>query len=588
MVHPQFAEDIRLIIWDLDETFWNGTLTEGGIQYRQDCHDLVCTLNARGVMNAICSKNDRAKIETILTNKGIWDQFIFPSIDWTAKGPRIASMLTQIGLRAQSVLFIDDNPMNLAQAVAAVPGLNIAGPEVIRHLGSAPQLAGKLDPNLTRLAQYKLKEAKTRAALITDDSTVDFLRKSEVQVLFDYDVEAHLDRAIELINRTNQLNFTKNRLPEDQEAARAELSALLSHNTSDAALIRVRDRFGDYGYVGFYLTRRIHNKRRLAHFCFSCRTLNMFIEHYVYGVLNKPDLTVRGEVLSDLYDSEVDVDWITPQTLASTTNEPTRSVQEFGPVFARGGCDLASLTHYMSLHTPKLTQEFNEPRNGQMLRRDHSAFLMPALDGGLSAAQLIAAKGLGYQPEDFETDLLSVAEPGSLCFLSFWADADIPVYRHKQSGLQVPYWLVGAQSHDLIARADLRAAVAKTDLQRERLEVLCRDYEFEGLLGPDEMVARYARILNAVPPQVHIVLMLANERGPLFFLNRDKPRHKHHQLLNIALRQVAARRSNVTLLDPENHIAVAQDLLDLNHFRRDVYHRLYLDLMQGLHLPKVA
>ena len=82
--------------------------------------------------------------------------------------------------------------------------------------------------------------------------------------------------------------------------------------------------------------------------------------------------------------------------------------------------------------------------------------------------------------------------------------------------------------------------------------------------------------------------MLANERGPLFFLNRDKPRHKHHQLLNIALRQVAEQRSNVTLLDPENHIAGARDLLDLNHFRRDVYHRLYLDLMQGLHLPKVA
>ncbi|WP_120503404.1 hypothetical protein [Sulfitobacter mediterraneus] len=532
MVHPQFAEDIRLIIWDLDETFWNGTLTEGGIQYRQDCHDLVRTLNARGVMNAICSKNDHAKIETILTNKGIWDQFIFPSIDWTAKGPRLANMLTQIGLRAQSALFIDDNPMNLAQAVAAVPGLNIAGPEMIRHLETAQQLAGKHDPNLTRLAQYKIKEAKTRAAQITDDSTVDFLRKSEVQVLFDYDVEAHLDRAIELINRTNQLNFTKNRLPEDQVAARAELSALLSHNTSDAALIRVRDRFGDYGYVGFYLTRRIHNKRRLEHFCFSCRTLNMFIEHYVYGVLNTPDLTVRGEVLSDVHDRAVSVDWITPQTLHSKANEPAKAVEQFGPVFARGGCDLASLMHYMSLHSPKLTQEFNEPRNGQMLRRDHSAFLMPALDGGLTVPQLKAAEELGYRPEDFETDLLSVTEPGSLCFLSFWADADIPLYRHRQSGLQVPYWLVGAQNHDLIARADLRAAVAKTDLQRERLEVLCRDYEYQGLLGSDEMVARYADVLNAIPPQVHIVLMLANERGPLFFLNRDKPRHKCNRRSN--------------------------------------------------------
>ena len=209
MAHLKFAEDIRLIIWDLDETFWHGTLTEGGIQYRQDCHDLVSTLNQRGVMSAICSKNDHTEIATALKAKGIWDQFIFPSIDWTAKGPRIAAMLGQIGLCPQSVLFIDDNPMNLAQAAEAAPGLNIAGPEVIPRLNTAPQLAGKNDLSLSRLGQYKIKEAKSHAEKITDGTTVDFLRKSDVQVLFDYNVEARLDRAIELINRTNQLNFTK-------------------------------------------------------------------------------------------------------------------------------------------------------------------------------------------------------------------------------------------------------------------------------------------------------------------------------------------------------------------------------------------
>ncbi|UWR15372.1 HAD-IIIC family phosphatase [Sulfitobacter sp. M368] len=585
---PEFPEEIRLIIWDLDETFWNGTLTEGGIAYRQDCHDLVLALNRRGVMNAICSKNDHANIERLLKAKDIWDQFIFPSIDWTAKGPRIAAMLDQIGLRPQSVLFIDDNPMNLAQAAAAAPGLNTAGPEVICHLKDAPQLAGKDDPDLSRLGQYKIKEAKNHAKEITDDSSLDFLRKSDVQVLFDYDVTAHLDRAIELINRTNQLNFTKNRLPENIEDARAKLGAALSHNTSDAALIRVRDRFGDYGYVGFYLTRRIQNTRRLEHFCFSCRTLNMFIEHYVYDVLNNPELPVRGEVLSDLQNDPIKVDWITPLTLLPEKEKPAQTVQNFGPIFARGGCDLASLMHYLTLHSSQITEEFNAPRNGQMLRRDHTAFLMPALGGGLSAAEMEAAQSLGYQAQDFETDLLSICRPGSLCFLSFWADADIPVYRHKDTGLQVPYWLVGAQNHDLIARADLRAAVAKTDVQRERLNILSRYFEHLGLLGPGQMVQRYTQILDVIPPQVQIVLMLANERGSLFFLNRDKPRHRHHQILNTALRQVAEQRPNVMLLNPENHIHDAQDLLDLNHFRRDVYHRIYLELLEGLRLPKAA
>ena len=60
-------EPIRLIIWDLDDTFWKGTLTEGGIEaFIQENHDLVPALAQRGIMSSICSKNDHAKIEAIL------------------------------------------------------------------------------------------------------------------------------------------------------------------------------------------------------------------------------------------------------------------------------------------------------------------------------------------------------------------------------------------------------------------------------------------------------------------------------------------------------------------------------------------
>ena len=578
----RFAEDIRLIIWDLDETFWDGTLTEGGIRYRQDHHDLVITLAHRGIMSAICSKNDAAEIEALLRGKDLWRFFIFPSIDWTPKGPRLQWMIAEIGLRPQSVLFIDDNALNRAQAAQMVPGLNVAGPEVIGALAHAPELAGKPDEALTRLAQYKVKERKAQDAVASGGDCFDFLRASNVQVYVEHDVEAHLDRAIELINRTNQLNFTKNRLPEDPAAARAALTAQLARNTTDAGLIQVRDAYGDYGFAGFYLTERVHNVRQMRHFCFSCRTLNMYVEHWAYAFLARPEMRVEGAVLTDPAGDDIVVDWITPvgNPLGAAPAQPV--ARQFDRIIARGGCDLASLMHYFALTAAEIVEEFNHPKNGQMLRRDHSAFLMPALERPLAPEERAVAEELGYEAADFETAFSTAGAPNDLIFLSFWADADIPLYRHKGTGTTLPYWLIGAQNQDLIGRAELRAAVAQTDLQRARLACLAEEFEHIGLLSTAEMTRCYRLVLDHLGPMAPVILMLANTRGPWFFVDPKCPEHPHHLRLNTALQAAAAGRANVMLLDPAKHIKGADDLADLNHFKRPVYHAMAKEVMAWL------
>lgn len=576
---PIFSEDIRLVIWDLDETFWDGTLTEGGITYRQDHHELVIDLAQRGIMSSICSKNAFDEVKARLCQTGLWDFFVFPSIDWSPKGPRIKAMLTEIGLRAQSVLFVDDNPMNLAQAAEMNPGLNVALPDLICTLSDAAQLHGKPDPELIRLSQYKVKERKRCAQETENGDTRAFLRQSNIQVFIDYDVEAHLDRAVELINRTNQLNFTKSRLPEDPVLARDALLSLLSLNTMDAGLIRVRDDFGDYGFVGLYVTRRHNNARKLVHFCFSCRMLNMYIEHWLYDFLGRPKLDIAEDVLSNPVEDEVDVNWVTPALIDAM--EGPVPVLQFERIIARGGCDLASLMHYFSLHSQEITEEFNHPKAGQMLRRDHTSFLMPAFEP-LSKAQLNAAGRLGYAPPDFETALSAPENRNTLCFLSFWADVDVPLYRHKISGLCLPYWLVGAQHHDLIARSDLRDAVARTDLQRERLKVLAEEFEHVGMLTADQMLARYGMILDHLSEVAAIVVILANERGPLCFQDSAASPHHRHVEHNDVIRSLARSRPNVVLIDPADHIRGADDLIDLNHFKRPVYHRMYRDVLERL------
>ena len=65
----EHAEPVRLVIWDLDETFWQGTLTEGGIQYDRTIHDIVVEL-ARRIVSSICSKNDFAAVKAILHREG--------------------------------------------------------------------------------------------------------------------------------------------------------------------------------------------------------------------------------------------------------------------------------------------------------------------------------------------------------------------------------------------------------------------------------------------------------------------------------------------------------------------------------------
>jgi FkbH-like protein len=120
-------EPVRMVIWDLDGTFWRGTLAEEGItDYILAHHNIVVTLAERGILSSICSKNDFSNVEAVLRERKIWDYFVFPSIDWTPKGRRVADLIDTFQLRPSTVRFIDDNPNNLAEVRSFVPEIQIA------------------------------------------------------------------------------------------------------------------------------------------------------------------------------------------------------------------------------------------------------------------------------------------------------------------------------------------------------------------------------------------------------------------------------------------------------------------------------
>ncbi|HEY1451314.1 MAG TPA: HAD-IIIC family phosphatase, partial [Solirubrobacteraceae bacterium] len=238
---------LKLVIWDLDDTLWRGTLSEQEVELDEGRAEVVRSLNRRGIVNSICSKNDPDVARERLQREGLWEQFVFPSIDWSPKGQRVSQLIEDMQLRAANVLFVDDNVGNLQEARFFAPELQIAPPELLSELLSLPQAQGKDDRALSRLEQYRLLERKVSDRDRAAGSNEDFLRSCDIRIELAEPTEQDLERLRELVNRSNQLNFTKSRFTEQ------ELLALLSENNGRrTGYVRVHDRYGDYGVCGFY------------------------------------------------------------------------------------------------------------------------------------------------------------------------------------------------------------------------------------------------------------------------------------------------------------------------------------------------
>ncbi len=358
---------VKLVIWDLDETFWRGTLTEGGIAHVESNIEMVRELSKRGIINSICSKNDYEQAREKLSECGIWDHFVFPSISFNPKGKAIAEMIEGAALRPQNVLFLDDNPSNLEEAKFFNPGIMTANPvDVLENLLGHPSLAGKPDPELTRLKQYQFLQRKVEERDATALSNEDFLRASNIRVTIDYDIESNMDRILELINRTNQLNYTKKRVETPEQVA--EFRDYLNQFGIYAGCVNAVDNYGDYGMVGFFLGQQRPKKKNLVHFVFSCRTMNMGIEQYVYEMLNRPEIDIVGPVSYGL-DTHDKIDWIN----TGESGQDGAVARPNPKLLLLGGCDLLQLASYCS--TDRL--EFvNFAKEGERLRFDDPNFVL--------------------------------------------------------------------------------------------------------------------------------------------------------------------------------------------------------------------
>ena len=562
---------IKLVIWDLDNTFWRGTISEGQIDPDPDNILLLKELSSRGIVNSICSKNDFDVCRKALEQMGVWEYFVFPSIDWTPKSNRVHAIINDMNLRSANTLFMDDEPANLHRALMGHEEL-LCG--TIQELGSAihSQLhLLKIDDNNTRLKQYRDLQQKvaTRKEYQSDE---EFLRIADIKVNIHTDCMAEIDRIFELVNRTNQLNYTKLR------QSRNEIETLLKNRNYRCAYISCTDKFCNYGIVGFFALNQISNQ--LEHFLFSCRTIGMGVEQFVYAFLEFPDLEIVGEVVTRL-DEENKPDWIRlsedAQALFPEQSEQKKSVLIKGP------CDVSQIIPYFA-DTAAFETEFayvSLQKEGMYVESfNHTSQIL--LSDSLSEnekKELISTVPF-VDEEYFSTKLFKKVYP--YVIFSMLSDYGLGMYRHKSN----PRYTVafGQYTIDYTKRENWDAIMGYWIQGRpvaKRIEEEYRyfqeNYEYIGRISDEDMVHNLKCIRERLPASTKLIFL---DGAEIPFRGVCKPslieREKLHKQLNQILRDFVAEHSdNCEIIHVTDYLQSEEPYLDtINHYKKIVYYRL--------------
>lgn len=417
---------IKVVLWDLDDTLWKGTLSEDTeIEVIKSRINIIQELNKRGIVNSIISKNNFEKAKEKLCELGIWDCFVFPQIAFVAKGEMIKQVLKDMNLREDNACFIDDSEFNLREAVFYNPRISIIRADLCDDILKMSEFEGKDDKELSRLKQYRQLEKKIEAKNLSSSNET-FLKSSNIRVeLIPYKIE-YIDRIEELCERTNQLNFTKNRM------SREQLSELLNGPNQESKVVHVTDNFGDYGIIGFYTLKN----KRLIHFVFSCRIMSMGIEQWVYAKLNFPEIEVVGETASELRSDECP-NYIKEIEFSENTDEQDDLSQIIDEntqlkIFAIGACDLYHPIAFFDMPNQSFLYECNVFNGKERGVNVGTEYIRSSVEMNEDEKEYAKKHFLNYQGSlAFNSKIF--ADKFDYVIMSFHDDMIFKIYQHKEN-----------------------------------------------------------------------------------------------------------------------------------------------------------
>lgn len=212
--------------------------------------------------------------------------FAAMQINWEDKATNLARIARELNIGLQHLVFLDDNPAERAWVrerhpevlVPEMPQEKARYVETLCHCET--EVLAVTDEDLKRAQMYQA-ERQRREFQKEAPSFEHFLNSLNLEVNIELLRPALLERAAQLCQRTNQFNLTTCR-------HNAEMLAQLSASPVCAVfLMKVRDRFGDYGWSGLAIVKIENSTALIDTFLLSCRVMGKNAEFALFAALVK-------------------------------------------------------------------------------------------------------------------------------------------------------------------------------------------------------------------------------------------------------------------------------------------------------------
>jgi FkbH-like protein len=287
----------KVILVDCDNTLWKGVCGEEGPlgvkvekPYRQ-LQQILLKKSKEGFLLGIISKNNEPDVwEVFEKNEGMVlkrSDFLGFRINWNNKSENIRSLVGELNLGLDSVIFIDDDIKECYEVMEGCP-------QVFTLLlpGNTDLISAFIEWNwvfdkskitredLGRAESYKSEQV--RAKELANAKTVkEFLRGLDIQVSFRKSEPVEIPRLSQLTYRTNQFNVSTIRRTDK------ELEALFADAQYTCWTVEVSDKFSAYGIVGLLITMAREENLFLETFLLSCRALGRGVEDVILTALKR-------------------------------------------------------------------------------------------------------------------------------------------------------------------------------------------------------------------------------------------------------------------------------------------------------------
>lgn len=332
LLAAQFGRSRKCLVLDLDNTLWGGVVGDDGLEgialgegsARGEAHlalqRYARTLRDRGVILAVCSKNDPAIAEAafrdhpeMVLRRSDFAAFV---ADWNDKAANLESIAAQLNIGLDSLVFVDDNPVERERIRTALPSVAVpelpADPaEYVRCLSEAGyfESVAFTTEDRQRGEQYAANAERDALRSVTG-GIEEFLRNLQMELGAGPVRPVDATRTVQLINKTNQFNTTTRRISAE------EFGRFLDTPGNLALTFRLRDRFGDSGLVSAMLLapEDVHSWQ-ICNWVMSCRVFGRQLEDEALNVAAECAArsgigrlvaefvpTAKNKVIADLYE----------------------------------------------------------------------------------------------------------------------------------------------------------------------------------------------------------------------------------------------------------------------------------------------